>query len=384
LEVYAQQQLSLPSAPAQDAQSTVPERATVSISQTPDLDGSSTSKVEYVKHMPFGLEKTDVNSLQGLGRVFDPYHGGEDMYMYSRFLTQRSPVVVSFVDNDTDVWTAYGSLYEHNDNGFVTLVLHSDTQYPSIELLIKRENGSTASCRIFANSLKLINNIPQVESYSGNDTRLDRLDLVKTIFTRDFYKRPNIGQIEITLLSRGSSNNHPALEDHRPIWTGDLTEHEISDITTRYNNTAFFRNSLSTFSKPDAVIARLNNNNNMKITISRALEGYDHHRCFDESMIHFKNCLQMCSTFGNLWFYTQLAGEYGLDGNKKIWADAPRPYWLANEWAIERNNDGEIIKATPSKWSKFRHPGIFPDKKTAALMQELDGLDVFVSSTHGT
>lgn len=138
--------------------------------------------------MPFGLEKTDVDPLQGLGRVSDPNHGGEDMYIYSKFLTQRSPVIVSFANNDPNICMAYGSLYEHNDNNFVTMVLHPDTQYPSIELFIKRENGKTASCRIFANSPKLINKIPQIESYSGSEIQVDRLDLEKTRFTRDFYK----------------------------------------------------------------------------------------------------------------------------------------------------------------------------------------------------
>jgi hypothetical protein len=300
LEASAQRQLPFPSPCIQDTQSTDLQGATVPVSQTRILDHSPKDEVEYVKSMPFGLEKTDVNPLQGLGRVFDPHHGGEDMYIYSKFLAQRSQVIVSFAGFDMEVfrttgeilrnWTAYGSLYEHYSNNFITMILHPDTQYPSIELLIKRENGETASCRIFANSLEHLNNIPHIQSYSGNEVQLDRVDLEKTRFTRDFYKRPNIGQIEMTLLSQGSSNNNPALEYHRPIWTGDLTEHEISDITTRYNNTAFFRNSLSTFSKPDTVIARLNNNNNMRITISRALEGYDHHRCFDESMIHFKNC----------------------------------------------------------------------------------------------
>jgi hypothetical protein len=195
------------------------------------------------------------------------------------------------------------------------------------------------SCRIWANSLELLDNVPHIESYSGHDIQLDRLDLEKTRFTRDFYKRPNIGQIEITLLSRGSSNNNPALEGCQPIWTGDITEQEISNIVTQYQM-ASVMDTLSTFSKPDTVIARLKTNT--RITISRALEGYDNHRSFDESMIHFNNCLQMCSTFGNLWFYTQLAEQHGQGDNKKSWVDAPRPYWLANEWAIERNDDGEI------------------------------------------
>jgi hypothetical protein len=56
-------------------------------------------------------------------------------------------------------------------------MLHPDTQYPSIELLIKRENGKIASFRVFANSLKLLNNILHLESYSGDGVQLNQLGL---------------------------------------------------------------------------------------------------------------------------------------------------------------------------------------------------------------
>jgi hypothetical protein len=215
LEASAQRQTPLLSPSTQDTQSTDLQGATVPVSQTPILDHSPKDEVEHVKSMPFGLEKPDMNPHQGLGRVFDPYHGGDDLYIYSKFLTQKSLVVVSFAHFDMEFfmttgeilrnWTAYGSLYDHYNNNSITMVLHPDTQYPSIELLVNRKNGSTASCRIFANSLELLHNIPHVESYSGNDIQFDRLDLEKTRFTRDFYKRPNIGQIVVSLLSQGSS-----------------------------------------------------------------------------------------------------------------------------------------------------------------------------------
>jgi hypothetical protein len=344
------------------------------------------SGVEYVKRRPFGIEEIEIDPLQGLGRVFDPHHGGSDTYIYAEFLTEKSPVVVSFSDlvidpiicditgEFTRKWLAYGSLHEHYDNNFITMILHPDTQYPSIELLIKRENGKIASFRVFANSLKLVNAVPHLESFSVNEVHLDRLDLEKVRFTRDFYKRPNIGQIVLDLLPQGTSNNNPSLEDRPPIWGGDITEQEILNIVADYKEASAL-GALSTFSKSDAVIARLSINTN--ITISLALEGHDNHRYFDESMIHFKNCLTMCSTFGNLWFYTQLAEQYGPADGKRYWVDAPRPYWLAIEWAIERNGNGEIIKATPSKWSKPSHPGQFPDGRTRALIIELHELDLF-------
>jgi hypothetical protein len=344
------------------------------------------SNIEYVKSMPFGLENTDMNPLQGLGRVFDPHHGGDDMYIYSKFLIKRSPVVVSFADDinkpilydtsgqSTNNRKAYGSLYEHYNNDFFSMLLLPATQYPSMILYMKRENYKTASFQVFPNSLKLLNNIPNLKSYSGNDVRLDRLDIERNRFTLDFYKRPNIGQIVLNLLPQGTSNNNPSLEDRQPIWAGDITKQEILNMVAEYKKASAL-GALSTFSKSDAVIARLYIDTN--ITISLALEGYDNHRYFDESMIHFENCLQMCSTFGNLWFYTQLAEQYGPADDKRSWADAPRPYWLAIEWAIERNENGEIIKATPSKWSKLRHPGELPDERTAALMIELHGLNLF-------
>jgi hypothetical protein len=235
-------------------------------------------------------------------------------------------------------------------------------------LYVKRENHKTASFQVFPNSLKLLNSIPHLESYSGSEAKLDRLDLERSRFTLDFYKRPNIGQIVLDLLPKDTSNNNPSLEDRPPIWGGDITEQEILNIVADYKKASAL-GTLSTFSKSDAVIARLSINTN--ITISLALEGYDNHRYFDESMIHFKNCLKMCSTFGNLWFYTQLAEQYGPADGKRSWADAPRPYWLAIEWAIERNENGEIIKAIPSKWSKLSHPGEFPDERTKALIMEL-------------
>jgi hypothetical protein len=336
--------------------------------------------------MPFGLENTDMNPLQGLGRVFDPHHGGDDMYIYSKFLIKRLPVVVSFagdINNSTlydtageptKDWTAYGSLYEHYNNNFISMLFLPATQYPSIKLHIKRENYKEASFQVFPNSLKRLNGIPHLESYSGSEVKLDRLDLERNRFTLDFYKRPNIGQIVLDLLPKGASNHNPSLEDRPPIWGGHITEQEILNIVAEYKKASAL-GTLSTFSKSDAVIARLYIDTN--ITISLTLEGYDHHRYFDESMIHFKNCLQMCSTFGNLWFYTQLAEQYGPADGKRSWADAPRPFWLAIEWAIERNGNGEIIKATPSKWSKPSHPGQFPDDRTRALMIELHGLNLF-------
>jgi hypothetical protein len=385
LEPSPQQTLP-PLALTGDDESADPEKNDVSVSQPPKLDPSLRSDVEYVKKRPFGIKELEMDPLQGLGRVFDPYHGGSDTYIYAEFLTEKSPVVVSFLDlinnsiiyditgEFTRKWSAYGSLYEHYDNNFITMILHPDTQYPSIELLIKRENGKTASFRVFANSLRLLNKIPHLESFSGNEVHLDRLDLEKVRFTRDFYKRPNIGQIVLDLLPQGTSNNNPSLEDRPPIWGGDITEQEILNIVADYKEASAL-GALSTFSKSDAVIARLSINT--YITISLALEGYDNHRYFDESMIHFKNCLKMCSTFGNLWFYIQLAEQYGPADGKRYWADAPRPYWLAIEWAIERNGNGEIIKATPSKWSKPSHPGQFPDERTRALIIELHELDLF-------
>jgi hypothetical protein len=369
-----------------DEKSSDLENNDASISQPPTLDPPLESGVEYVKRRPFGIEEIEIDPLQGLGRVFDPHHGGSDTYIYAEFLTEKSPVVVSFSDlvidpiicditgEFTRKWLAYGSLHEHYDNNFITMILHPDTQYPSIELLIKRENGKIASFRVFANSLKLVNAVPHLESFSVNEVHLDRLDLEKVRFTRDFYKRPNIGQIVLDLLPQGTSNNNPSLEDRPPIWGGDITEQEILNIVADYKEASAL-GALSTFSKSDAVIARLSINT--YITISLALEGYDNHRYFDESMIHFKNCLKMCSTFGNLWFYIQLAEQYGPADGKRYWADAPRPYWLAIEWAIERNGNGEIIKASPSKWSKPSHPGQFPDERTRALIIELHELDLF-------
>jgi hypothetical protein len=364
------------------------EEDTVSVSQPLTLQSPLRNEVEYVKSKPFGLEDTELNPLQDLGRVFDPYHGGNDVYKYSKFLTEKSPVVVSFVNStthstvhdmaraDTQKWTAYGSLYEHYNKNFISMVVHFDTQYPSIELLVKRTNGKTVSLRMFANTFKSSNKMPHLESYSGEGVRLDRLDLGRTTFSRDFYKRPNIGQIVMDLLPHGSSNHDTSLEDGRPRCTGDIVKQEMINIITSYQE-ASVAGTLSTFSKPDAVIARLSLDKH--ITISRALEGYDDHRCFDESMIHFKNCLRMCCSFGNLWFYTQLAGQYGQADDKRPWADAPRPYWLAVEWAIERNDSGEVIKAIPSKWSQFRHPGIFPDEQTAALARELNEINIIAS-----
>jgi hypothetical protein len=361
------------------------EEGTVSISQPLTLRSPLGNEVEYVKSKPFGLEDTELNPLQDLGRVFDPYHGGNDVYRYSKFLTEKSPVVVSFDNSttnstgrdmardDTQKWRAYGSLYEHYNQNFIDMVVHFDTQYPSIELLVKRTNGKTVSFRIFANAFKSSNKIPHLESYSGDGVRLDRLDLGRTTFSRDFYKRPNIGQIVMDLLPHRSSNHNTSLEDGRPRCTGDIVKQEMIDIITSYWE-ASAAGTLSAFSKPDAIIARLSLDKH--ITISRALEGYDDHRCFDESMIHFKNCLQMCCSFGNLWFYTQLTEQYGTPDDKRSWADAPRPYWLAVEWAIERNHSGEVIKAIPSKWSQFRHPGIFPDEQTADLARELNGVNI--------
>jgi hypothetical protein len=176
------------------------------------------SNIEYVKSMAFGLGDTDMNPLQGLGRVFEPHHGGDDMYIYSKFLIERSPVVVSFADDinnsirydtarePTKDWTAYGSLYEHYNNNFISMLLLPATQYPSIKLHIKRESYKEASFQVFPNSLKLLNNIPHLESYSGSEVKLDRLDLERNRFTLDFYKRPNIGQIVLDLLPKGTSN----------------------------------------------------------------------------------------------------------------------------------------------------------------------------------
>jgi hypothetical protein len=147
------------------------------------------NEAEYVDSMPFGVEEPDVDTLQDLGRVFDLHHGGSDTYTYSKFLTKNTPVVVSFADRvmdpmlydmtgeSTNNWTAYGSLYEHYNNNYITMMLHPDTQYPSIELLIKRENGKIASFRVFANSLKLLNNILHLESYSGDGVQLNQLGL---------------------------------------------------------------------------------------------------------------------------------------------------------------------------------------------------------------
>jgi hypothetical protein len=381
LDLQASAQQTPPTlAPVRGGRTTGLEQRNGSVNQTPTPCPPLRSNIEYVNSMPFGLENTDMNPLQGLGRVFDPDHGGDDMYIYSKFLIKRSPVVVSFADDinnsilydtagePTKDWTAYGSLYEHYNNNFISMLFLPATQYPSMILYVKRENHKTASFQVFPNSLKLLNSIPHLESYSGSEAKLDRLDLERSRFTLDFYKRPNIGQIVLDLLPKDTSNNNPSLEDRPPIWGGDITEQEILNIVADYKKASAL-GTLSTFSKSDAVIARLSINTN--ITISLALEGYDNHRYFDESMIHFKNCLKMCSTFGNLWFYTQLAEQYGPADGKRSWADAPRPYWLAIEWAIERNENGEIIKAIPSKWSKLSHPGEFSDERTKALIMEL-------------
>lgn len=229
-------------------------------------EGKLREGIEYVKKMPKHLAFREPKYDVHMHHVTEDYRGA-DFPVWATHIVKKAPVMLSFVENDNDPelvkfqeyqfpWRSYGSMLGNSKDDFIRMKTHLDTQYPSIELFIKRNDKQTLSYRVFANSFRTLDDgVAHIEVHSGQNLDAGYCDNTN-LELADGYNKTTMSQIVLHLNQRGISNNNPRLEGRRPIWTGDLTDQELLDIVAGYEK-ARSDGTLADFPRPDAVIAKL-------------------------------------------------------------------------------------------------------------------------------
>lgn len=344
---------------------------------TLEHEGKHRNGIEYITTLPDHFKFKERGYDPSLKLVTEDYRGA-DLPSWATGLGKKRPVILSFSADDNDLdfknsdeLMSFGSMIANSSSGTdcIRMRMHLDTQYPSIEVFIERFDKTQVSWRVFPNSFSSVDTGASLEWHFGESLDRDWVDVNNEEIVTS-YNKFTMSQTLMHLKEEGSANSSANLLARRPIWRGDLSETQILAIVDDYKK-ASSDGTLEHFPYADIIIAKLHIAK--WVGIMRFLE-VKHRQEFQKTMEFYKRCLDMCMRYGNLWFYGKnlniKRGETILN-RPHLWVDAPMPRWLVKEWAVNRNEVGEIIEVVPSRMARFRHPGVFPDKYTAASAHTL-------------
>jgi hypothetical protein len=339
-------------------------------------EGKSRDGIEYTKKLPDNFKFKDAGYEPTMKLVTEEYRGTDHPRWAAQDVKKHS-VLLTFAHDDNDLLfekedtmlQSFGALHKNSPTDCIGQKIHLDTQYPSMELVITRHDKTSVSWRVFPNSMVAVQGIASLQYAAGEKLNAEWVD-AECPEAADCYFKGNMAQTILNLSPEGSDNPSPNLVARRPIWTGDLSLQQILTVVDDYKQ-AIANGTLGTFPYADAVIAKLHIAR--WVAISRQMDNKIR-ESWMKTMQFYELCLNMCVRYGNLWFYTKslnIKNGENILNRPQLMVDAPVPRWLVTEWAVKRDDSGDIAEVVPSRWAQFRHPGVFPDKHTAASAHAL-------------
>ncbi|THV87864.1 hypothetical protein D6D29_00355 [Aureobasidium pullulans] len=270
---------------------------------------------------------------------------------------------------------SFGQIWNNGQRNFVRMLLHPNSQFPSVDIFVSREGQPDASVSIFANSimrhassssigfaLSSENHSPGKLSIEEDTTRPEYETELGTLKQSGF-----LVQVQLDLL-HDSHHAVPAAGPllAEPIWR-NIKQEEVDSLTTKLRLRIDGHPNPPPMTDAEVLIASFQINN--KFVFSRRLGGTpeDCKRLFD----FMEASMFMCCKYNNLWFYElQVSGRLADASMKNIIFKSPR--WMWTRLVGETDASGNVIKATAIDWAEFAIPTIIPDVETASNITRLN------------
>jgi len=277
--------------------------------------------------------------------------------------------------NKDAIMHSFGQIWNNGQRNYVRMLLHPNSQFPSVEIFVSREGQPDASVSIFANSimrhassssigfaLSSENHSPGKLSIEEDTTRPEYETELGTLKQSGF-----LVQVQLDLLH----DSHHAVPTAgpllaEPIWR-NIKEEEVDSLTTKLRLRIDGHPNPPPMTDAEVLIASFQINN--KFVFSRRLGGTpeDCKRLFD----FMEASMFMCCKYNNLWFYElQVSGRLADASMKNIIFKSPR--WMWTRLVGETDASGNVIKATAIDWAGFAIPTITPDVETASNITRLN------------
>jgi hypothetical protein len=223
----------------------------------------------------------------------------------------------------------------------VMITPNLDTQWPSLSVFVKRDNGRTVECRIFGSECDTF-------SVDGPSGRVD--DWWFEADSEQFAQKSNNKLLQFTWQIRVGA---------KVAW-GGITAEEISSMTEQW----------FTDHPADRLLAQLQSEftGSATITVPDKVDPEPFSK-------YFRALMNTAIEHGNLWFWhlqhpeqRMTVRNFLLDG-----VDSAPPRWLVKEWlAIPASDGSGVEKVVPVKWACFSEPGVWPDEITTNAIYRLD------------
>ncbi|THX59881.1 hypothetical protein D6D06_01701 [Aureobasidium pullulans] len=277
--------------------------------------------------------------------------------------------------NKDAIMHSFGQIWNNGQRNYVRMLLHPNSQFPSVEIFVSREGRPDASVSIFANSimrhassssigfaLSSAHHNPGKSSIEEDTARPEYETELGTLKQSGF-----LVQVQVDLLHdlhHAVPTAGPLLA--QPIWR-NIKQEEVDSLTAKLRLRIDGHPNPPPMTDAEVLIASFQINN--KFVFSRRLGGTpeDCKRLFN----FMEASMFMCCKYNNLWFYElQVSGRLADASMKDIIFESPR--WMWTRLVGETDASGKIIKATAIDWAEFAIPTITPDHEAASNLVRLN------------
>ncbi|THZ83782.1 hypothetical protein D6C84_04701 [Aureobasidium pullulans] len=321
------------------------------------------------------LYKSDASAITDEYRGQDlPLMSGEKKDQ--KMLLRSNAVAMTWIkpSNKDATMHSFGQIWNNGERNYVRMLLHPDSQFPSVEIFVSREGKPDASVSIFANSImrhakSSYMGFALTSAHHNRDKLSIDKDAMRPEYETELGKLKQSGflvQVQLNLL-HDPKHAVPAAGPllAQPIWR-NIDQEEVDSLTTKLRLRIDGHSDPPPMTDAEVLIASFQIND--KFTFSRRMGGTpdDCKRLFD----FMEASMFMCCKYNNLWFYElQVSGRLADASMKDIIFKSPR--WMWTRLVGETDASGKIIKATAIDWTEFALPTITPDLETASNLVRL-------------